>query len=400
MSTCVNYWSYTHKTIRHQMYDGYGPSSQGDAMLGWRQLADRLSSVRHYVDAAITGVQASQQGAAADAAIGAMTPLGAWVDEAMRLAIETGNRIDEQISAFTTAKGNIPQVPPEPRGWGWKDIPVIDSFTTSDQEIDEAFNQQQELQARAAMASYQDGTNTRLVNLTQFAAPPAGEPNLAIPTGERSAVGGFPGAGAPGGSGLPGSAAAPGSPTTLAGVAGAAPMIAPPAPTTPQSGTGVSGLEHPGARPAATVPSASAGVASGAPVFAGPVGGVPSRDGTRAGRPVQGSPAPQGLGSAGVGAHRAVRGFGPTGSPESAARGLSAGVAGASRVPGAGPSAATGGAAPFGAVGGGRSGDDKERRRPSYLVESDADRLIGDLPQTAPAVIGEDPSDDREPHRG
>ncbi|MDQ4105483.1 MAG: hypothetical protein M3186_17870, partial [Actinomycetota bacterium] len=72
----------------------------------------------------------------------------------------------------------------------------------------------------------------------------------------------------------------------------------------------------------------------------------------------------------------------------------------AGRVPGAGLSAATGGAAPFAAVGGGRSGDDKERRRPSYLVESDADRLIGDLPRTAPAVIGEDLSDDREPHRG
>ncbi len=82
-----------------------------------------------------------------------MTPLGAWVDETRRLAIDTGNKIDEQISAFTTARGNVPEVPPEPRGRSWKDLPVIDAFTTSDHEADEAFNREQERQARAAMAS-------------------------------------------------------------------------------------------------------------------------------------------------------------------------------------------------------------------------------------------------------
>ncbi|MGH3721908.1 MAG: hypothetical protein ACRDRI_24305 [Pseudonocardiaceae bacterium] len=98
-------------------------------------------------------MRTSQQGAAEDAALGAMTPLGAWVDETRRLAIDTGNKIDEQISAFTTARGNVPEVPPEPRGRSWKDLPVIDAFTTSDHEADEAFNREQERQARAAMAS-------------------------------------------------------------------------------------------------------------------------------------------------------------------------------------------------------------------------------------------------------
>jgi hypothetical protein len=50
-------------------------------------------------------------------------------------------------------------------------------------------------------------------------------------------------------------------------------------------------------------------------------------------------------------------------------------------------------------AGGGRGGEDKERRRPSYLVESDSNRLIGDLPRTAPAVIGEDPGDYHQPDR-
>ncbi len=407
MSTCVNYWIYSHQVIRHEMYSGDGPASQGDAMLGWHELAERLSVVRHYIDAAITGVQASQQGAGADAAVGAMTPLGAWVEEARRLAIDTGNKIDEQISAFTTAKGNVPELPPEPRGWSWKDIPVIDGFTTSDQEADEAFNEELARQARAAMAAYQDGTNTRLVNLTQFAPPPAGEPNLAIPPGERAEIGGFPGAGAPGGIGLRGSDAAPGSSTTLAGFAGAAsagPTAAAPTPTSPQGGGGIGGPEYAGGRPAPSAPAGSGGFPPGAPVVAGPLGGASNRV-SRGG--VRGSSAARGVGSsggwvpnaAGLGSHRGAGSFGPTGSPEStAARAASASAAGAGRAAGAGVS---GGAPPVGAMGagGGRGGEDKERRRPSYLVESDSDRLIGYLPRTAPSVIGEDPPDDGEPHR-
>lgn len=418
MSTCENYWAYSHETIRHEMHNGDGPASQGDVMVGWHQLAERLSNVRHYVDTAIVGVQTSQQGAAADAAVGAMSPLGAWVDQARRLAIDTRNKIDEQIGAFTTAKGNVPEVPPEPRGWGWKDIPVIDAFTTSDQEVHEAVNRDLERQARAAMASYQDGTNTRLVNLTQFAPPPAGEPNLAIPTGERSEIGGFPGAGEPGGSGSPGSGAAPGSPTTLAGVAGAAPAgptAAAPAPTSPQGGGGIGGPEYAGVRAAAGAPAGSGGFLPGVPVVAGPVGGasnrvsrsgVPGGDGVRSGA-VRGGSVAHGAGfsggrvpsTAGLGSHSGAGSFGPTGSSESAAaRAASASAAGAGRPAGAGVS---GGAPPFGAMGagGGSGGEDKERRRPSYLVESDSHRLIGDLPRTAPSVIGEDPPDYGEPHR-
>jgi hypothetical protein len=417
----VNYGTYSHQAIRHEMYDGDGPASQGDVMVGWHELAGRLSSVRHYVDAAITGVRTSQRGAAADAAVGAMTPLGAWVDEARRLAIDTGNKIDEQISAFTTAKGNVPEIPPEPRGWGWKDIPVIDSFTTSDQEADEAFNQEQERQARAAMASYQDGTNTRLVNLTQFAPPLAGEPHLAIPTAKPSEIGGFPGAGAPGGSGSGGNGGAPGSPTTLAGVAGAAPAglaAAAPAPTSPQNGGGIGCPEYAGARLAPGAPDRSGGFMPGAPVVAGPVDGKSSRvsrEGTPGGSAARGVGSSGGRVPAGFGPQRGAGGFGPTGAPESAARGASASVAGAGRLAGAGfPGAGipgvgaaggtqlTGDTGPFGAMGGnrgGEDGEDRERRRPSYLVESDSNRLIGDLPRTAPSVIGEDPPDDGEPRR-
>jgi hypothetical protein len=46
-------------------------------------------------------------------------------------------------------------------------------------------------------------------------------------------------------------------------------------------------------------------------------------------------------------------------------------------------------AAPMGAPGGsGRDGDSREHRRASYLIESDTNAIVGELPRTAPPVIG------------
>ncbi|MGQ0774322.1 MAG: PPE domain-containing protein [Pseudonocardiales bacterium] len=413
MTTCENFGTYSHEQIRHEMYDGMGPNSQGDAMAGWHELAGRLTAVREYVDLAISGVQASQQGAAADAAVGAMVPVGSWVDEAQRLANETRNRIDNQISEFTTARNNVPEVPPEPSGWGWKDIPVIDSFTTSDQEADEAFNAEQERQARAAMISYQNGTNDQVMSVPQFAPPPAGEPDITIPTGNRSTIGGFPG-------GAGGGGAAPGASTPSAGVGGGAAteLTAAPAstwspggggPVVPPGGSGPGGPD--GGRPApvvvpAPVAGGPGGVAPRTPAAGGSRGPGAGRAGPGGGTGMRGGPGAGGFrpagGGPGVGGFGPDRGgFGPTGSPESAAaRAAGAGAAGpAGAVAGAGRGAVNAGGVPFGGIGGGRGGEDNERRRPTYLIEPDSNRLIGELPWTAPAVIGEDLPDDDEPAR-
>jgi hypothetical protein len=43
----------------------------------------------------------------------------------------------------------------------------------------------------------------------------------------------------------------------------------------------------------------------------------------------------------------------------------------------------------MGAPGGsGRDGDSREHRRASYLIESDTNAIVGELPRTAPPVIG------------
>ncbi|MGH3546875.1 MAG: hypothetical protein ACRDQU_01860, partial [Pseudonocardiaceae bacterium] len=47
------------------------------------------------------------------------------------------------------------------------------------------------------------------------------------------------------------------------------------------------------------------------------------------------------------------------------------------------------GDAPLGGTpGSGRNGDSREHRRPSYLLEQDTNAIVGELPRTAPPVIG------------
>ncbi|MGH3940352.1 MAG: PPE domain-containing protein [Pseudonocardiaceae bacterium] len=408
-TTCENYGIYQHETIKYQMENGAGPDSQGDVMSGWNQLSGRLTDIRRYIESAISGVQATQQGAAADAAVKAMVPMGSWVDEAQRLANDTRDRIGAQIDAFNKARGSIPEVPPEPRGGGWKEIPGIDSFTTSDQEVDEAFNAEQERQARAVMEAYQNGTNERVVNVPHFAPPPTGEPDLSVPIGRRSEVGGFPGD-ASGGSG---GGSLPGAQTSLAGVGADGTAQLPAAPTGPQGGSGFVDPERGGGRPVAPATPTAPGVVPGGAAPVRPAAGGPRGPGSGrvgAGRsgpggggagmrggPGAGGFRPQGGGpGGGFGLDRG--GFGPTGSPESAAAraaGAGSGAAGA----GAGRGAANAGGVPFGGMGGGRGDEDSERQRPSYLIEPDSNRLIGELPWTAPAVIGEEPPDYDESDR-
>jgi hypothetical protein len=46
--------------------------------------------------------------------------------------------------------------------------------------------------------------------------------------------------------------------------------------------------------------------------------------------------------------------------------------------------------APLGATGSAGRGEDREHRRPSYLIEQDTNAIVGELPRVAPPVIGTD----------
>lgn len=412
MTTCENYGVYSHQQIHHEMYDGAGPASQGAAMVGWHELAGRLTTIRNYLDSAIGGVQASRHGVAADAAIGAMIPLGTWLDEVQRLVNDTRDRIDHQTAGFTTARDSIPEVPPEPRGADWQEYAVIDPFTISDQEADEALIAEQQRQARAAMMLYQETTNERVGGIVRFAPPPAGTSDLTVPTGDRSGVDALPAdaGGAAGGVGR----AEPGAPTSVPGIQGGAHGAlsgTEPAPTGAQGSAAAVGPEHSGVRSVPPAPPPSGGVGPGGSdpyptgislhgpgraridgVGLGSAGGVHGRPASRA----LGSRRGRGSGSGEIGPDRGARPSEASG--RSPARGH--GVAGTDRLGNAGtPGAGTPGAvAPF-AGSSGYPEQGSERRRLSYLVEPDSDRLVGTLPPAAPAVIGDELPDQDEPSR-
>jgi len=405
VTTCENYGVYSHQQIRHEMYDGAGPASQGAAMAGWHELADRLDTIRHYLDSAIGGVLASRQGVAADAAVGSMIPLGTWLDEVQRLANDTRDRIDHQIAGFIKARDSIPEVPPEPRGADWQEYAVIDLVTVSDQEADEAVIAERQRQARAAMMLYQDTTNERIGGVVHFAPPPAGAPDLTLPTGHRPGVGALPGeaGGAPGGAGR----AEPGAPTSAPGIQGDAPgaLSGPqPAPTGAQASTLPVGPELFAGRslPAAPPPPGSTGSAGIDPYPVGigphgsgrtPIGQIGlGNPGRVRGRPASGGFGPREgrrPGSGGIGPERDAGPSGSAGPPPARGRGVS----GADRLGNAG----TPGAMPPFAGTSGRCEEDHERRRLSYLLEPESNRLVGTLPPAAPAVIGDDSPNDDEP---
>lgn len=407
MTTCENYGAYSHQQIRHEMYDGAGPSSQSVAMVGWHELAGRLSTIRHYLDSAIGGVLASRQGVAADAAVRSMVPLGTWLDEVQRLANDTRDRIDQQIAGFTTARDSIPEVPPGPRGADWQDHALIDPFTVSDQEADEALIAEQQRQARAAMMLYQNTTNERVGGVVRFAPPPAGTPDLTIPAGHRSGVGSLPGGADVAAAGTERATAERATPAPPPGIDGGAPgslADVQPAPTGAQGGAFPAAPEHSGGHslPGAPTPPGGGGISGIDPDPAGVAargsGRVPAGWidlGSSAG--VHGRPPSSGAGSRGgraasSGGIGPARGAGPSGSSgHPPARGR--GVAGVDRASNAGTSGAV---APFAGTSG-PGEQEHQQRRPSYLLEPDSNRLVGTLPPTAPAVIGNEPTGDDEP---
>jgi len=169
MATDENFYSYAHQRIWDEMHGGTGVSPQTGSQWGWFLLAGRLADVRSYVDTAVAGVDASRQGAAADAATAAMTPLGAWVDEARRLAHETASKIGEQNGSFSSTQSSIPEVVPIPPETGWRSVPVLDQMTTSDHERAVEAAKEPERIARHHMFNYQAVTG--LLD-SAVAAPP------------------------------------------------------------------------------------------------------------------------------------------------------------------------------------------------------------------------------------
>ena len=402
MGTSIDYSSVSHETIYQHITGGPGYSGMMEMSQGWQSVATQLQQFRDAVERAVRGIGAAQQGAAADAATHSTSALMPWLEESVTAANGVAARVSGQAASFAHTRDSMPppRVVPEvsfrqdPATWTADHaIEWLPGIQTQNEAAHVAA-QQDEQRARELMAGYQGNSNDNLAVRDHFGAAPTVVAEVVAPT--------------PGGVGV-GGAAGGGNPQPAPGVAH--PALAHPAAAHPGPVSGIP--DH--AAPAGTAPQIASPAAATTPVLAG------------------GYPSPADQSTAGSGAARLAgeEPFGP--SPILAASSGDNRMGGGSRYSGSGgeyragsfgprPTAfsvgtshlsqsrlssstmgsveqASGGQtvrgsggwteAPLGTPGSsGRDDDGREHRRASYLIEQDTNAIVGELPRTAPPVIG------------
>jgi hypothetical protein len=391
VGTDIDYSTVSHETIYQHITGGPGSADLMDASQGWRSVAAKLQDLHGLVEQAIRGMSAAQQGAAADAAMHATMALMPWLDSSVTAANAMAARIAQQADCFAHTRDNMPRpvaVPEvsfsqDPGTWmadhavEW--LPGIQT----QHERDQVAAQQAEQRARELMTAYQGSSNETLAVNQEFTAAPAVVAEVSDPSlgggagaGGRSAYGTAPVS--PTHAGIP---HMPATQAALAGAGHAAAAVAA-AGTAPPT---ASGIHH--APAASTAPQ----LVGGYPVSHGePIAGA----GTITTAAAAGfAPAPfravgrRPRGTTGEFGPRPTAWLGEESSHRGSAAPVNAEHIGAGRT-------ARGGAgwdgAPLGATGTANRDSHTEHRRPSYLIEQDTNAIIGELPRTAPPVIGAD----------
>ncbi|MGH3788570.1 MAG: PPE domain-containing protein [Pseudonocardiaceae bacterium] len=403
MGTNFNYDDTSHQVIFDHINGGVGSESLQQAGQAWQQLGDAIGQTgKSFVQSAIGGILTTREGAAAEAATAAIGALLPWIDDVAVITAAAAQRSQGQADYWVTAKNNVPPVPPAPQSSGFFGDPggwfveKMDWFpgVTSEEEKAQQGQQDAAEQARQAMRVYQSSSNGNIDQAPAFTAP----------QGLNGSIGALPLTGAH----LAGAGAAAAPATAIGGGAAVhqAHLMAADQPSTYQPAATVSQLAQGGQAPPGNVapgqfaanPTPTQGASSGLlPVGAGFGGTTTGREPVRA---APGRSAMAGAASAGAtrGGGGGGAGFGPR---------PSTGLGPAVRAPhpfadetngsraSAGMSAAArgGGGAGYGAPfagGAGQRGEQDREHRSKYLVHDDSHAIVGDLPPTAPPVIGED----------
>ncbi len=416
MGTHFNYDDTSHQVIFDHINGGVGSSSLQQASQAWQRLGDDLGSTgKSFVQSTIRGILATREGAAAEAATSAIGGMLPWMDEVAVIAGAAAQRAQGQADFWVTAKNNVPPVPPAPQSAGFFGDPgewvadKMDWFPGVTSEEEKAQQRQQDAaeQARQAMRVYQSSSNGNIDQAPAFTAPQALSGSIgALPmtSAHVADAGAVPAPAFGGGAGVHQAhlmaadqpAAYQPAATVSQSVQG---VQAPPAnmvsgqfggnPTPTQAansgvlpvGTGFGGSTARRDRDSAR-PTPVHAAAAGAP-FAGAGAGSGAGSGAGAGRGGGGGRA--GFGprpSAGFGPHPAVSAPHPAVDETSSTRG-GAGMSAAARGAGG-----AGYGAPM-AGGAGQRGEQDREHRSKYLVHDDSHSIVGELPATAPAVIGE-----------
>ena len=411
MGTDFNYDDANHQVIFDSINGGARSGPLQEASRAWQQLGDDIGVTgKSYVQGAISGILTSREGvaaAAAAAAIGAMLP---WMDDVARIATSTAQRAQNQADYWVTAQRNVPPVPPPPQSTGFFDHPAewaaekMDWLpgVHSDEEAAEKHRQDAAEQARQAMRVYQSSSNDNIDPGPVFTAPQALD----------GSIGGLPLTSPPVDSATAAPAMGGGHQAhLLATHQPVAPQPVAPQPVAPQAAANqpvatVSQLAQ-GGHTAAAGSVASPGRWAGNPTPGlGMIPGtLPAGTGVNDGTAGRGRPVPTrgaavgarfaGAGRSGGEGHtagfgpRPSTGFGPR--PTASTHPFVNEISGARA--GTGSPGATRGAGYGEPCAGGASqrGEQDREHRSKYLVRDDSHAIVGDLPPTAPPVIGEDP---------
>jgi len=407
VGTSIDYGTVSHEMMYQHITGGAGHAGMMENSRGWQSVATQMQQFRGAVERAVRGIGVAQQGAAADAATHATSALMPWLDESVTAANGVAARVSEQADFFAHTRDSMP--PPravpevsfrqDPATWTADHaIEWLPGIQTQ-HEAAQVAAQQDEQRARELMDGYQGTSNGNLAVSEHFVAAPTVVAEVADPSpgGVGVGVGSGGGSGGGGGHSAPGGVspavahAAPlsgghGVPAHAAPAATAAQLAPAAVATTPQLAGGYSSPAGPSMAGSGSVQPAGVDPFGASSVLAGSSGADRVRGGSRY--------------SAGGGVARAGS-FGPRPTAFSAGRsqvseprlsnpagygsGEPAGAGRATREGGG-----FGGAPLGGAAGSGRDGDSREHRRPSYLLEQDTNAIVGELPRTAPPVIGAD----------
>jgi hypothetical protein len=376
-------------------HNGRGTQGLDSSADGWRMVRDGYREVLLLVMRGLSESKAAWTGVAADAAHGAVSPVRAWVEQALDSAVQAQATVIAQSSAFSDIKARLsPPVTVPDKPW-WNDA------WPGDTNYDKALQAKQANSIRNVELVRQYGDLTQangasyprfeepVVVTTDVARPPngpvrppdAGPVERPVPSGRKPAAGGD---------------SPPASPTSEPhppAQSGPPPIEAGPSPSQPGA-TVSSG--HP------TSPVTSSPVPTGqeSPIGRTPVGGGPSAGLVGVPGPgVTGEPGSGGripstrTGEPGGGGRNATGGRGPGGrpgvdgrfggAPESEARtGRAAAPAG-----GRGGAGSAGGLVPPG--GQSRGAEDEEHRNKFGPVDWH-DEFWDDTPPVCPPVIGAD----------
>ncbi|HEV7828800.1 MAG TPA: PPE domain-containing protein [Pseudonocardiaceae bacterium] len=407
MGTDFNYDDTSHQVIFDHINGGSGSGALQDISQAWQKLGNEIGATgKSFVQSTISRILATREGAAAQASVSAVGAMVPWMDNVTQVAAKAAQRAQEQADYWVTAKNSVPPVPPAPKSTGFFSDPAewaaekIDWFPGVTSEEEKAQKRQQDAaeQARQAMRVYQASSNPNIDAAPAFTAPQTLDGSVGSLPLTSASIGAASMAPAMAGGGGPAHVMAAHQPAIhqapaqpVAYQPGATPPAATVSQLTPAGPAGpAAGVALPGQW--ASNPTPNEGLTSGPLVPSAGVGG------SNTARPMGTRGGPGGTRLTGAGRANGANhaGFGPRPSAELGTRTtagshlsldeMSEARGGASSTRGAG---GAGYGQPF-AGGGSQPSEQDREHRSKYLLHDDSNAIVGDLPPTAPPVIGAD----------